>query len=164
MYTSDALLDLHTRGHASLARLIAHCDGLRPDELRRPLDGFGYPTVHAQLAHVIGAEHYWIGVVHGVVDAEDRDELYPTTAALESWRAEVAARTAAYLGAASVEELNTPRPMVTWGGRTQVLAPARVVLRTVTHAFQHQGQVVAQCRLLGRPVGRPASGLDFPIT
>lgn len=159
MYTPDALLDLHARGHSSLRRLIEHCGAFRPDELHRELEGFGYPSIQRQLAHVIGAEHYWIGVLHGVVDAEDRDALYPTTAALEAWRVEVAARTTAYLETASTDELDAPRPLTTWGGRVQVLVPARVVLRTFAHLYQHQGQVVAQCRLLGRP----ASGLDFPL-
>lgn len=159
MYTPEALLDLHTRGHAGLRRLIAHCGAFDADALRRELAGFGHPSVHAQLAHVVGAEHYWIGVLHGVIDAEDRDDAYPTTDALEGWRAEVAARTAAYLRGASTDELNAPRAMTTWGGKAQVLAPARVFLRTLTHLYHHQGQVVAMCRLLGRP----ASGLDFPI-
>jgi uncharacterized damage-inducible protein DinB len=159
VYTPEALLDLHGRGHRSLRRLLEHVEGLAPAALDRELDGFGYPTVRRQLAHVIGAEHYWIGVLHGVIDAEDRDDLYPTARALEGWRQEVAARTEAYLRAADAAELDTPRRMTTWGGREQVLVPARVVLRTFTHLYHHQGQVVAMCRLLGRP----AEGLDFPI-
>lgn len=159
MYTPEALADLHARGHTSLRRLLEHCAPFTADELHRELEGFGYPSMQRQLAHVIGAEHYWVGVLHGVVDAEDRDDAYPTVAALEGWRGEVAARTRAYLDAASVEELNTPRPMTMWGGRVGVLVPARVVMRTFAHVYQHQGQVVAMCRLLGRP----AAGLDFPL-
>jgi uncharacterized damage-inducible protein DinB len=160
MYTSDALADLHARGHSCLRRLLEHCGPFSAEELHRELAGFGYPSIHRQLAHGIGAEHYWIGVLHGVVDAEDRDAAYPTVAALEGWRAEVAARTRGYLDAASVEELNTPRPVTTFGGKRAVLVPARVVVRTFSHLYQHQGQVVAMCRLLGRPAG----GLDFPLT
>jgi len=159
VYPSEALLDLHDGGHASLRRLLAHCGGLAPDALHRELPGFGYPTVPRQLVHAIGAEHSWVGVLLGVVDAADRDDGYPTTDALEGWRAEVAAATDAYLGAASVEALNAPRAFLTWGGRTQVLVPARVIVRTVTHLYQHQGQGVAMCRLLGAP----AAGLDFPV-
>ena len=159
LYTPEALLDLHAGGHAGLRRLLAHCGGLAPDALHRELCDFGYPTVQRQLVHVIGAEHYWVGVLCGIVDADDRDDRYPTTVALEGWRAEVAAATDAYLRATSVEALNTPRAFTTWGGRAQVLVPARVLVRTVTHLFQHQGQVVAMCRRLGAPV----TGLDFPV-
>jgi uncharacterized damage-inducible protein DinB len=49
--------------------------------------------------------------------------------------------------------------MLTWGDRTRELTPAHVFMRTLTHIYQHQGQIVAMCRLLGKPVG----GLDYPI-
>jgi hypothetical protein len=34
-----------------------------------------------------------------------------------------------------------------------------VILRTQTHLYRHQGQVVAMSRLMGRQKG----GLDFPL-
>ena len=34
-----------------------------------------------------------------------------------------------------------------------------VFMRTVTHLYHHQGQIVAMCRL----VGKPCTGLDYPI-
>ena len=159
MYTSDALLDICERTHRSLAGLMAHCRAFTSEELNRELPGFGYPSIRLQLVHVTGAEHYWMEVIAGRLDVDDRDERLPTIAALEAWRAEVAARTVAYLRTATPAELNTPRRMTTWGPREQILAPARVILRTQTHVYQHQGQVTAQCRLLGRPV----SGLDFSV-
>ena len=159
MYSSDALLDIHERTHRSLAGCLAHCRAFTSEELNREFEGFGYPSIRLQLVHVIGAEHYWMEVIAGRIDVDERDEQLPTIAALEARRVEVAGRTAAYLRAATPLELDTPRLMTTWGPREQVLVPARVFLRTQTHIFQHQGQVVAQCRLLGRP----ASGLDFPL-
>lgn len=159
MYTTEALSDIHERTHRSLAKLMVHCGAMAPSAVDRPLEGFGYPTLRLQLHHVIGAERYWVGVIQGRVDAELDDGAYPTITALSAFREDVAAGTRAYLGAATQEELNTPRPMLTWGGREQVLAPARIILRTQTHVFQHQGQVVAMCRLLGSPAG----GMDFPI-
>jgi uncharacterized damage-inducible protein DinB len=64
----------------------------------------------------------------------------------------------AHCGEFGPEELNSPRTMKTWRDEVS-LRPAHVVLRTQTHIFQHQGQVTAMCRLLGRPL----SGIDFPI-
>ena len=159
MYTAEALADLHARGHTCLRRLLEHCAAFAPEDFRREHEGFGYPSLHLQLAHGIGAEHYWVGVLHGVVDGEDRDDRYPDVPSLEGWRAEVEGRTRGYLDAASPDELNTPRPMTMWGGRPAVLVPARVIVRTFAHLYHHQGQAVAMCRLLGRP----ASGLDFPL-
>jgi hypothetical protein len=49
--------------------------------------------------------------------------------------------------------------MTTWGNKERVLTPALVILRIVTHLYQHQGPVVAMCRLLGKP----CPGLDFPL-
>jgi uncharacterized damage-inducible protein DinB len=159
MHNSESLLDLHERAHLNLTALLAHCHGLSGEELNRELTGFGYPSVRLQLHHGIGAEKYWIGVLEGRIDAEDDDPDYPTVESLEVYRKEVFAATEAYLRASSAEELNTPRPMMTWGNRERVLIPAHVVLRTVTHLYHHQGQIVAMCRLLGKP----CTGVDYPI-
>jgi uncharacterized damage-inducible protein DinB len=160
MHIFPALLDVHERAHRNLAALLVHCRALSADELNRELAGFGYPTVRLQIHHVIGAQKYWIGVLQGRIDAEEDDPKYPTVASLEAYREEVFAATEAYLRGATVDELNTPRPMMTWQGREQVLVPAHVVLRTLMHIYHHTGQVAAMCRLLGKPV----EGLNYPIT
>jgi len=160
MHTSEALLDLHERAHRNLKALLSHCRGLSGEEINRELAGFGYPTVRLQLHHEIGAEKYWIGVLQGRIDADEDAPDYPTIESLEAYREQVFAVTEAYLRAASVEELNTARPMMTWGNRERVLAPAHVLMRTLTHLYHHQGQITAMCRLLGKP----ATGLDYPIT
>lgn len=159
MYTTEALADIHERTHRSLAKLMAHCALLSPADLDRELEGFGYPSVRLQLHHVIGAEEYWVGVLQGRVEADMDDAGYPTVAALDAYRARAGAATRSWIDATSDEALNTARPMLTWGGREQVLVPARVILRTQTHVFQHTGQIVPMCRLLGQP----AEGMDFPI-
>lgn len=160
MYTADALTDLHQRTHRSLARLLRHCAEFSEDELSRELEGFGYPNLRLQLHHVIGAEQYWVGVLCGKMLVDEDEEDYASVDALRAFRERVAGTTAAWLEGASDEELNNPREMTTWGDRKMRLAPARVIVRTQTHVFQHQGQIAAMCRILGRPI--PA-GLDFPV-
>jgi uncharacterized damage-inducible protein DinB len=163
MYSSEALLDLHKRAHICLQKLLSHCGELSAEQYNRELAGFGYPTVRRQLHHQIGAEEYWISVLLGCMNTADNDAAFPTIRSLEAYRAQVAGTTEAYLSKASTEELNTPRKMETWGykaNKEQVLAPALVFVRTFTHIYHHQGQVVAMCRLLGRPA---PVGLDFPI-
>lgn len=159
MYTPAALLDLHTRTHRSFAALIAHAGGFAAADLEREHAGFGAATLRLSIAHMIGAERYWVGVLMGVVDAEEREEQLQTLAELEAARVEVAATTQRWIGAATELALDTPREMTVFGGQTRVLSPARVILRATTHVFHHQGQCAVVCRLLGRPV----SGLDFPI-
>jgi uncharacterized damage-inducible protein DinB len=109
---------------------------------------------------VIGAEKYWIGVLQGRLDVDEDDSDYPTVESLKAYRRDVFANTAAYLRTAAAGELNTARNMLTWGNKERVLMPAHVFLRTQMHIYHHQGQVLAMCRLLGKPT----SGLDFPIT
>lgn len=159
MYTADALLDIHERCHQNLAGLLAHCAQLTPEQLNQELAGFGYPTIRLQLHHEICAERYWIGVLHGLMQIDDDDDQYPSIVRLESLRSQVANVTRDYLRKASTAELNTPRLMLTWGNRERRLRPAHVVLRTQMHLYHHQGQVLAMCRLLGKP----HTGLDFPI-
>ena len=159
MHTTETLLDLHERTHRSLTALLAHCRELSVEEVNRELTGFGYPTVQLQLHHEIGAEKYWIGVLQGRIDADEDAPDYPTIESLEAYREQVFVVTEAYLRATSAEELNTARPMMTWGNREQVLTPAHVIMRTLTHFYHHQGQIVAMCRLLGKR----SNGLDYPI-
>ena len=160
MHTADAMRDLHARTHASLGKLLDHCAGFSGEELRRELEGFGYPTVLRQLHHVVGAEAYWVGVLQGQMLVDELEADMASVDALRAFRERTVAATVAYLRSASEAELNTRRPMTTWGGRRADLVPAHVLLRTQTHVFQHQGQVAAMCRLLGRPV---PPGLDFPL-
>ncbi len=160
MHTPEALLDLQERAHRNLAALLDHCRELDAEQLNRELPGFGYPTVRLQLHHAIGAQEYWLGVLRGVVEVEDNDADFPAIDTLEAWRARVFASTEAYLRSVSAATLNTARPYLTWGGREKTMAPAHVILRTQTHLYHHQGQVLAMCRLLGRPAG----GFDFPLT
>lgn len=160
MYTTAALKDLHERTHRSLQKLMEHCAGFSEEDLSRELDGFGYPNLRLQLHHMVGAERYWIGVLNGLMLTDEDEADHVSMDALQAFRERTVAKTVAYLELASDEELNTRRPMTTWGGNVLDLLPAHVVLRTQTHIFQHQGQIAAMCRLLGRPI--PA-GLDFPL-
>lgn len=160
MHTPEGLRDLHERTHRKLADLIQHCGALDLESLNRVMEGFGDGTVRLQLHHAITAERYWVGVIHGQSrDAED-EAAHQDIASLEALRAEVFAVTDRYLAGAGAAELNTARPMTTWDGKTHALAPAHVVLRTVTHIYHHMGQVAAMCRLLGHPV---TQGVNYPI-
>lgn len=161
MYTPTILLDIHARAHESLRRLIEFCGTLTEQELRQPLHGFGFPTVLRQLEHTIGAELYWQTVV---LRGYDREATLPDLshlAALEAFRQHTASTTQGYLGSASVAELNTPREMISDPGETRVLRPADEILRVVTHVFNHQGQILAMCRTIGKP--NDTIDVDYPI-
>lgn len=161
MYTAAALLDVHARGQRSLDGLIAHLRTLDVGLLSRAMDGFAFPTVLVQLAHVVTAEAYWLGVLEGNLPATDQEPPLADVEALVTLRAPVAASTAAYLTRTPDAELNAPRTFLVWGDVERTLTPAHVVLRVVTHLYDHKGQVAAMCRLQGHPLPR---GLDFPLT
>ena len=161
MYNPDTLLDIHARTHESLRRLIVFCGDLTGDELRRPLTGFGFRTVLAQLEHTIGAELYWQTVVmRGYTEEATLPDLRDI-AAVEAFRRETASATRSYLERASETELNSPRVMISDPGQSRLLRPADVIMRVVTHIFNHQGQVLAMCRTIGKP--NDTHDLDYPV-
>jgi uncharacterized damage-inducible protein DinB len=161
MYNAETLLDVHARAHESLRQLIAFCANLTDDELRRPLTGFGFPTVLRQLEHTIGAEIYWQTVVtRGYTEAAKLPTL-PHVAAIEALRQQTASATRSYLDSASEAELNSPRQMISDPGQTRLLRPADVIMRVVTHIFNHQGQVLAMCRTIGKP--NDTYDLDYSV-
>src|SRR5215475_7056721 len=109
MYNPETLLDVHARAHESLRRLIVFCGHCTHDELRRPLTGFGFPTVLKQLEHTIGAEVYWQTVVTRGYSEEVSLPNLPDMGAIETFRAQTASATRSYLERASEAELNSPR-------------------------------------------------------
>jgi uncharacterized damage-inducible protein DinB len=161
MYNPETLLDIHARAHESLRRLIVLCGNLTDDELRRPLTGFGFPTVLRQLEHTIGAEVYWQTVVTSGYTEETSLPDLRDVAAIEALREQTASVTRSYLGRASEAELNAPREMISDPGQTRLLRPADVIMRIVTHIFNHQGQVLAMCRTIGKPNDK--YDLDYPV-
>jgi uncharacterized damage-inducible protein DinB len=153
---------MHERSQKSLRGLIAHCGSLTPEELERQLLDFGLPphgepSVRLQLTHTIGAQRYWIGCLQGRIDAHD--PVLANVAEIEAFRETVAALVAGYLRGANDAELNTPRPVKTFHGE-HVLMPARVVVRTLVHIYDHKGKVAAMCRSMGKPI--PPT-LDFSL-
>src|SRR5262245_31862912 len=159
MHTSSSLLDIHDRSHRNVRGLIEHCRQLTSEEFGRSMDGFGYPSVRLQIHHAIGAEKYWVSVLEGHMDAEENESDYQGVDALERYREGVFVVTERYLRGASEDALNTAKVMTTWGNRQRLLIPAEVILRTKVHYYHPQGKVLAMCRLMGKP----GSGLDYPI-
>lgn len=154
------LTDVHARTHRNLEEVLAHCVTLTPDELDREFPGYGYPSVRQQLHHSINAEKYWVDVLNRRADFEDDADAHPDLASIEALRARTFEATRAYLRETPPESLAEGAPFVTWGGNEHVLAPANVILRTITHHYHHMGLAMSICRL----IGKPAPGVNYPIT
>jgi len=161
MYDSETLLDIHGRAHESLRRLLVFCCNLTDAELHHPLTGFGFSTIMRQLEHTIGAEVYWQTVVTKGYSEEAQLPSLTDVASLEAFRQQTASATRAYLEGASEAELNSSRQMIVDPGQTRLLRPADVIMRVVTHIFNHQGQVLAMSRAIGKP--NAEHNLDYPV-
>ena len=159
MLTSEGLREIHARTHKNLADLLTHCHSLDGQEVDQEIPEFNGASVRLQLHHIIGAEKYWIGVLEGRIDADEDAHLYPTIETLEAYRSEVHSGTQNYLQTASAEVLGTPRLMTTYGGAEHLLIPGHIVMRTITHAYHHMGQVASMLRLLDHP----SPGFDYSI-
>lgn len=161
MYNAETLRDIHARAHESLRRLMAFCGELTEEERSRRLAGFGFPTIMRQLEHTIGAEVYWQTVVTKGYSEEAVLPALPDLTAMEAFRARTATTTQSYLRGAGEAEVNTPREMISDPGEKRLLRPADVILRVVTHMFNHQGQVLAMCRTMGKP--NEKHDVDYPL-
>jgi uncharacterized damage-inducible protein DinB len=85
----------------------------------------------------------------------------PDMTAMEAFREQTASATRSYLEGATEAELNSRRQMISDPGQTRVLRPADVIMRVVTHIFNHQGQVLAMCRTIGKP--NETDDVDYPV-
>ena len=162
MYTSAALLDIHTRMHRNMAVLLEHCAQLSAEEFARKLPGFGIASVHRQLFHTLATEWFWMSVVRGAEPPADEHAKYNTPALLEDYRQHVAQLTAGYLRNASEAELDARRRMEVDPGYFEELATAHLFMRVFSHQYHHQGQVLAMCRALGYPRDDELP-VDFPL-
>lgn len=160
MYTTAALIDIHERTHRSIGMLLDHLETLPPEDLARSVEGFSYPTLVSQLHHLLGAERYWLSVLRGDLDLDDDAAAHQDLASLRSLEASIAESTRAFLHSLSDEDAGTPRTVTQFNGVEVDVVPAHVLLRTQTHAYQHQGEIASMTRQLGHAF---PPGLDFPL-
>jgi len=172
MHTIDGLIDIHARAHRTMKGVMEHCRAVEAEKGDVALTGFAYPTLREQVHHVLGAERYWLSVLHGQIELDDDLATWPDMAALMTMREQVAEVTAKYIRGAGEAVLTTAQELNVYGGRDEQvepprvitrsvsIVPARVILRVSTHIYDHKGQISVMCRQLGHPV--PA-GLDFPL-
>jgi uncharacterized damage-inducible protein DinB len=151
MYTNAGIVELHAAMHERLDLLLQHIASLSNDRLRKPIPGFGHPSIWKQLVHILTCEEGWVHDLQNKHFAGCSEEDCPTMAALLAAKDRTREATRAYLRDLNDEQLNTilsKRP-VDWGG--ELRSPAFILLHVITHAFHHKGQIVAMLRILGHP-------------
>ena len=163
MFSSTDLLELHRRAHRGTAVLIEHCAGFTPEELNRNHESFNGASLAQMIHHILEAEDYWMLVLRGEfreeADAFMNEESCRDVAAMRDYLARLATQATEFLGRIDEGWLNAPQEFLTWPNDRRQLLPSMIVMRIVTHHFQHRGQAFSMCRIMGRP----HSGADFPL-
>lgn len=145
------MIELHAHMHERLDILLRHIATV-PDELtRKPIAGFGFPSVWKQLVHILTCEEGWIHDLQNKPFDGWSEEECPTMPTLLLAKERIRDETRNYLGDLTEEQLNAvlARRPESWGG--ELRSPAFIVLHVITHAFHHKGQIVAMLRILGYP-------------
>ncbi|HTW49000.1 MAG TPA: DinB family protein [Acidobacteriaceae bacterium] len=151
MFTLDGIRKFHAWTHASLKLLFDHLATLPASDYAKELPGFGYPSIHAQVIHLLGCESRWVRRLQiRPIGAWDPAQ-WPSLADARSLQREVATQTLNYLSALTDHQLNTSTTLHFADGSSAVRTPALVLHHMLTHAFHHKGQIVAMCRILGHP-------------
>jgi uncharacterized damage-inducible protein DinB len=151
MFSKAGITELHSLMHDRLDLLLRHVATV-PDELtRKPISGFGHPSVWKQLVHILTCEEGWIHDLENKTYVGWGEKECPTMATLMAAKARIRGATRSYLADLTEEQLNTTLPTrpVDWGG--ELRSPGFILLHVITHAFHHKGQVVAMLRLVGHP-------------
>jgi len=150
MFTLDGIRKFHAWTHQSLTLLFDHLDILPAAAYVQEIPGFGYPSIHAQVIHLLGCEPRWISRLEGHPVLWDPTPWQTLTDA-RALQGESRARTIDYLAGLTEQRLNTPAEIQFSDTDILVRTPAHILHHVFTHAFHHKGQIVAMCRILGHP-------------
>jgi uncharacterized damage-inducible protein DinB len=151
MFTLDGIRQFHRWTHLCLNRAIDHLDTLPSDTYTKDVPGFGYPSIHSQVIHLLGCEARWVHRLRDLPSGDWDPARWPTIADARALQSEVTEQTLDYLSTLTDLQLNTPTTLHFPDGDIAVRTPALVLHHVLTHAFHHKGQIVAMCRLLGHP-------------
>jgi uncharacterized damage-inducible protein DinB len=151
LFTLAGIRKFHNWTHASLTLLLDHLSTIPAGDYVKEVPGFGFPTVRAQLVHILNCEGFWIHTLQ-TFPFEDQDPAdWPTVADARVLHREVSLKTLNYLSDLSEQHLNAGMELHFADGDRAVRTPALVLHHVLTHAFHHKGQIVSMCRSLGYP-------------
>jgi len=156
MFTLDGIRKFHSWTHASLTLLFDHLAALSLAEYAQELSGFGYPSIHAQVIHLLGCEVRWVTRLRALPVGPWEPARWPTVSDARTLQAEARSQTLDYLSGLTDQQLNANAEL-RFSNEVFYRTPALVFHHVFTHAFHHKGQIAAMCRLLGHP----APGTDL---
>jgi uncharacterized damage-inducible protein DinB len=142
---------LHSWTHSSLTLLLDHLATIPNADYAKELSGFGFPTLRAQIIHILNCEGFWIHTLQGARFKDEDLANWPSAPDARVLQRRVSANTLDYLSGLTDEQLNADTELHFSDGDKAVRTPALVLHHILTHAFHHKGQIVAMCRALGHP-------------
>lgn len=151
MFTLDGIRKFHAWTHASLTLLFDHLASLPAADYAKELPGFGYPSIHAQVIHLLGCEVRWVNRLQALPNQTWNPARWPAVGDARTLQAEARTRTLDYLSRLTEEQLNADTELRFADGDVAYRTPALVLHHVLTHAFHHKGQIVSMCRMLGVP-------------
>ena len=151
MFTLDGVRKFHGWTHASLNLVLDHLSAMPANDYVTEVSGFGFSTLRQQAIHIFNCEAFWVHTLQGAWYADRTVEDCPGLADVRHLQQEVSQSTHAYLSALSNQQLNADTELHFSDGDVAVRTPALILHHVLTHAFHHKGQIVAMCRVLGRP-------------
>lgn len=151
MFTLAGVCKFYDWTHASITLLLNHLSTIPSIEYAKEVPGFGFPTVRAQVIHILNCEGFWINTLQAIPFDDQDPANWPAVSDARLLQSEVSIRTLNYLSRLSEENLIAPMELRFSDGDVAVRTPALIFHHILTHAFHHKGQIVSMCRLLGYP-------------
>ena len=151
MFTLDGVRKFHGWTHASLDMVLDHLSEMTANDYGREVSGFGFRTLREQTIHIFNCEGAWIHILQGLRYVDRTPQECPLVADARLLQKEVSQATHGYLSTLTNQQLNADTELHFPDGDIAVRTPALVLHHVLTHAFHHKGQIVAMCRVLGRP-------------
>jgi uncharacterized damage-inducible protein DinB len=151
VFTLPGIRQFHSWTHASLTLLLDHLSTMPATEYVKEVPGFGFPTIRAQVIHILNCEGLWIHTLQALPFVDQDPANLPTISDARRLQSEVSMGTLDYLSGLSEERLVAATEMHFPDGDIAVRTPALILHHVLTHAFHHKGQIVVMCRILGYP-------------
>jgi uncharacterized damage-inducible protein DinB len=136
-----------------------HLEDLAPREFGKRHEGSGIGSVRRALIRIADSEEFWLLMLMG---KEWRGWKYSDTRSLSDVRQRsrrVRRRVRKYIRSLTERQLTAPLELVFSETARMVTNPGLVLHHIFAHGFHHKGQIVAICRLMGRPA--PDTDMDI---
>jgi len=151
VFTLEGIREFHRWTHVNVTMVLDYLVSIPEGDYTREVGGFGFPTLREQVIHILNCEGFWVRSLQGFSYVDREPAAYPEVGDARLMQQEVGEQTVKYLAGLTDEQLNVETRLKFPGGETHLRTPARVLHHIFTHAYRHEGQIVAMCRALGHP-------------